>query len=65
MKVTTLLITWIFGLTCGLSIASWLVAKERIGDAIVFLYTTNGLAVLSFIALVYLVTRHLWARKDN
>ena len=38
--------------------ASWLVANEKIGDAIVFLYVSNGFALITFIALIYLVIKH-------
>jgi len=58
MKILIWFITWIFGIACGLSIASWLMANEKIGDAIVFLYTTTGFAVIAFAALIYLVIKH-------
>ncbi|MBS0847128.1 hypothetical protein [Citrobacter sp. JGM124] len=58
MKILIWVITWIFGIACGLSIASWMVANEKIADAVVFLYVTNGLALITFIALVYLVIKH-------
>lgn len=58
MKILIWVITWIFGIACGLSIASWLMANEKIGDAIVFLYVTNGFALVAFIALIYLVVKH-------
>lgn len=58
MKILIWIITWIFGIACGLSIASWLMANEKIGDAIVFLYVTNGFASIAFIALIYLVVKH-------
>lgn len=60
MKALILFITWIFGLACGLSVASWMMANERIGDAIVMLYTSSIFAVLALIVLVYLVIRHEW-----
>ena len=63
MKALILIITWIFGLACGLSVASWMMANERIGDAIVMLYTSSIFAVLALIVLVYLVIRHEW--KNN
>ncbi|OYR21670.1 hypothetical protein [Brucella thiophenivorans] len=63
MKALILFITWIFGLACGLSVASWMMANERIGDAIVMLYTSSIFAVLALIVLVYLVIRHEW--KSN
>lgn len=58
MKILIWVITWIFGIACGLSIASWLMANEKIGDAIVFLYITNGFALIAFIALIYLIIKH-------
>lgn len=58
MKILIWIITWIFGIACGLSIASWLMANEKIGDAIVFLYVTNGFALIAFIALIYVVVKH-------
>lgn len=33
-------------------------ANEKIGDAIVFLYATNGFTFIAFVALIYLVIRH-------
>ncbi|WP_273726643.1 hypothetical protein [Brucella gallinifaecis] len=65
MKALILFITWIFGLACGLSLASWMMANERIGDAIVMLYTSSIFAVVAFIALVYLVIRHEWKNKHQ
>lgn len=65
MKSLILLITWIFGVACGLSLASWLMANERIGDAIVMLYTSSIFAVVAFIVLIYLVARHEWKNKRN
>lgn len=65
MKSLILFITWIFGLACGLSLASWLMANERIGDAIVMLYTSSIFAVAALIVLVYLVVRHEWKSKRS
>jgi|GEM_PF-1541589 len=65
MRALIILITWIFGLACGLTIASWLMANERIGDAIVMLYTSSAFAVVALIALVYLVGRHEWKNKNH
>lgn len=65
MKLIIGFVTWIFGLACGLSIASWLIASERIGDAIVFVYLTNGLAVLIFTLLTYLLARHYWSGRNK
>ena len=48
---------WLLGLACGLSIASWLIASERFGDAIVMVYLGTGLAVLSVGLLIYLRLR--------
>lgn len=58
MKILIWLLTWIFGITCGLSVASWLIANEKIGDAIVFLYVTNGFTFIAFVALIYLIIKH-------
>lgn len=58
MKILLWIITWIFGLACGLSAASWLMANEKIGDAIVFLYAANGFVFISFVALIYLIIKH-------
>lgn len=65
MKFIINIVVWVFGLACGLSMASWLIASERIGDAIVFLYVTNGFAVLALVLLVYLLARHSWNRSRN
>ncbi|MGU3576509.1 hypothetical protein ACLBWZ_13310 [Brucellaceae bacterium C25G] len=64
MKLLIKFIIWIFGLACGLSLASWLIASERIGDAIVFVYLTNGFAVLAFVLLIYLSIRHSWRIRN-
>lgn len=58
MKILIWILTWIFGIACGLSVASWLIANEKIGDAIVFLYVTNGFTLVAFVALVYLIVKH-------
>ncbi len=58
MKILIWVITWIFGIACGLSIATWLIANEKIGDAIVFLYASNGFAFIAFVVLIYLVIKH-------
>jgi len=58
MKIVIWILTWIFGIACGLSVASWLIANEKIGDAIVFLYVSNGFAFIAFVALIYLVVKH-------
>lgn len=65
MKSLIIFITWIFGIACGLSLASWLMANERIGDAIVMLYTSSIFAVVAFVVLVYLVARHALNNKRN
>ena len=65
MRLLILIITWIFGLACGLSVASWMMANERIGDAIVMLYTSSIFAVVALIVLIYLVIRHEWKNKHN
>ncbi|MFD1199313.1 hypothetical protein ACFQ3K_13455 [Brucella gallinifaecis] len=62
MRFLTLFIAWIFGIACGLSIASWMIANERIGDAIVMLYTSSIFAVVTFVILIYLVIRHEWKK---
>lgn len=58
MKIVIWILTWIFGIACGLSVASWLIANEKIGDAIVFLYVSNGFALIAFVALIYLMVKH-------
>lgn len=58
MKLLIWILTWIFGIACGLSAASWLIANEKIGDAIVFLYVSNGFALVAFVALVYMLIKH-------
>jgi len=58
MKILIWILTWIFGIACGLSVASWLIANEKIGDAIVFLYVTNGFTFVAFVALIYLIIKH-------
>lgn len=58
MKIMIWILTWIFGIACGLSVASWLIANEKIGDAIVFLYATNGFALVAFVVLIYLLIKH-------
>lgn len=60
MKAVKDFLFWLFGLACGLSVASWLIANERIGDAIFFVYLSNGFAVLVFFALMYVVLRNRW-----
>jgi len=53
MNVLKDFLFWVFGLACGLSVASWLIASERIGDAIVFVYLSTGFTVLVFLILIY------------
>ncbi len=65
MKVFKSFLIWVFGLSCGLSVASWLIASERIGDAIVFVYLSNGFAVLIFIILMYFLWNSVMKQKKN
>ncbi len=58
MNILVGLVVWIFGIACGLSVASWLIADERIGDAIVILYTLNGVVLIASLALIYVSLRH-------
>ena len=58
MNILVGLVVWIFGIACGLSVASWLIADERIGDAIVILYTLNGVVLIASLALIYVFFRH-------
>jgi hypothetical protein len=60
MKAIKVFLIWLFGLSCGLSIASWLIANERIGDAIVFVYFSNGFALLALVALLYVMLNKAW-----
>jgi len=65
MKLFKDFLFWLFGLACGLSVSSWLIANERIGDAIVFVYLTNGFAVLVFLVLMYLLLSRKWKHKQH
>lgn len=65
MKVFKAFLVWLFGMSCGLSIASWLIANERIGDAIVFVYLTNGFAVLVFLVLMYFTLSKAWKHREH
>ena len=58
MYLIRMMLIWLFGLTCGLSVASWLIASERIGDAIVFVYLTNGAAIAVFVAIIVFLLRY-------
>ncbi|MFC4625803.1 hypothetical protein ACFO1V_11365 [Daeguia caeni] len=64
MRIVLWILTWLFGVACGLSIASWLLANERIGDAIVFLYTTNIVAIVLLVTLIYVFIKHVRRRKS-
>jgi hypothetical protein len=54
---------WLFGVSCGLSVSSWLIANERIGDAIFFVYLTCGFTVIVFLALMYVTLSKKWKHK--
>lgn len=58
MNILVGLVIWIFGIACGLSLASWLIADERIGDAIVILYTLNGAVLIVSLFLIYVFFRY-------
>lgn len=65
MKMFKNFLIWLFGLSCGLSVASWLIANERIGDAIFFVYFSNGFAVVTFLVLMYFTLSKAWRHSHH
>lgn len=65
MRTFKSFLVWLFGLACGLSIASWLIANERIGDAIMFVYLSNGFALIVFFVLMYVLLSKAWKHSKT
>lgn len=63
MKAVIAFIIWVFGVACGLSFASWLLASERIGDAIIMLYISCAFALITCALLIYLLFRYNHNRR--